>query len=239
MTDISKTGGPPDDLVEWRKAQRVALIDQRMATPKETRIAWRMAMDRFIERGFPELARQVNTKPAVVAFCWPYKNEYDARHIAARLRTAGAVTALPVVVAPGEPLVFRPWRPGMELAVGPLRIPYPAKGPEVKPTVVLLPMAGFDSRGYRLGYGGGYFDRTLVAMHPRPLMIGVTHEFSRLPTIYPQLHDVPLDYIVTEAGIYRRDGDLRGTRLEFLGEPAEPAVPGFKAAAGSALPDGR
>ena len=61
---------------------------------------------------------------------------------------------------------------------------------------------GFDSKGYRLGYGGGYFDRTLAVMQPQPLKIGVAFELSRIPTIRPQPHDVPMDLIVTEAGIH-------------------------------------
>lgn len=220
----------PADLPEWRKALRVALINQRMAVGKETLAAWRQAMDRNIERGFPGLAGAGT--PAVVAICWPYRNEYDARHVAAQLRRAGATIALPVVVAPQEPLAFREWHPGTKLAAGPLGIPYPAEGPELSPTAALLPMAGFDSRGYRLGYGGGYFDRTFAAMQRRPLLIGVAHELARVPTIHPQLHDIPMDYVVTEAGVYRHvvdsHGDLHGSRLEFLGAPAA-ARPSFAA----------
>jgi hypothetical protein len=63
-------------------------------------------------------------------------------------------------------------------------------------------MNGFDAQGYRLGYGGGYFDRTLDAASPQPLAIGVAFEFAGLPTIRPQPHDVPMDFVVTEAGIY-------------------------------------
>ena len=228
MTEVSKSRALPNDLTEWRKAQRVALIDQRMAIPKETRIAWRQAIDRHIERGFPELACLPSQRTqAVVAICWPFRNEYDARHLAAKLRRAGAVTVLPVVIAPREPLEFRPWQPGIRMAKGPLGIPYPDEGEDAVPDVLILPMAGFDNAGFRLGYGGGYFDRTLASRKRRPLLIGVADEFARLPSIYPQLHDIPVDYVVTEAGIYRREGDLHGSRLAFLGAPAERATPGF------------
>lgn len=170
-------------------------------------------MDGHLERGFPGLAQ------GVVAFCWPHRHEYDARHLAARLRRAGAKTVLPVVVASGAPLVFREWQPGVPLAGGPQDIPYPANAPELVPDTLLLPMVGFDARGYRLGYGGGFFDRTLAAMPKRPSVIGVAHELARLDTIFPQPHDVAADYVVTERGIYRRDPGPNGPQLVYLGVP--------------------
>lgn len=186
-------------------------------------------MDRHLEHAFPDLAFQMpGGEAAIIAICWPYRNEYDARHVAVKLRKAGATIALPVVVAPGEALEFREWHPGVRMARGPMGIPYPARTEEVDPTVVILPVVGFDDAGFRLGYGGGYFDRTLAAMDRRALVIGAAHEFARLPTIYPQLHDIPVDYVITESGLYQRNADLRGTRLEFLGVPPAPALPGFR-----------
>jgi hypothetical protein len=70
------------------------------------------------------------------------------------------------------------------------------------PDAAIVPMNGYDAQGFRLGYGGGYFDRTLQALSPRPLAIGVAFEFARLPSIRPQPHDVPMDFVVTEAGIH-------------------------------------
>jgi 5-formyltetrahydrofolate cyclo-ligase len=83
------------------------------------------------------------------------------------------------------------------------------------PTTVLLPMNGFDDAGYRLGYGGGFFDRTLAALPVRPHVIGIAYELGHITTIHPQPWDVPVDFVVTEQGIYER----RGERLEFLGAP--------------------
>ncbi len=151
----------------------------------------------------------------ILAFCWPYKNEYDARHLASALRRRGATTALPVVVAPKTPLVFREWRPGVKLAGGPLGIPYPVDSPEVVPDHVLLPMLGWDGDGYRLGYGGAFFDRTLAALAKRPQIIGVAYEQAYLRTIHPQPHDIPADFVVTERGVYRR----RPQGLKFLDNP--------------------
>ena len=198
------------ELMAWRKKLRGELLARRQALPAERLHAWRLAMDRHLLYGFPGLAK------GVVAFCWPIRNEYDARHLLRRLREQGATAALPVVVAPKSPLIFREWHPGVEMALGKLDIPYPKAGAELVPDTVLLPMNGFDSEGYRLGYGGGFFDRTLETLHARqPLVIGVSYELAAIDTIHPQPWDIPMDYVVTERGVYRRDEG----RLEFLGVP--------------------
>ncbi len=200
------------ELMAWRKQLRGELIARRLALPVERLQACRLAMDTHLQYGFPGLSK------GVVAFCWPIRNEYDARHLLRRLREQGATAALPVVVAPKTPLIFREWHPGVEMAMGKLDIPYPAAGAELTPDTVLLPMNGFDAQGYRLGYGGGFFDRTLESLQARkPLVIGVSYELAAIDTIHPQQWDIPADYVVTERGVYRRDVD----RLEFLGVPQE------------------
>ncbi len=204
-----------DELREWRKAERARLIGERERLDPETLDRFRRRIDAHLERSFPGLAG------ATVAFCWPIRGEYDARPLVLTLRARGATTALPVVVAPGQPLVFREWHPGVALASGPLGIPYPASSDPVVPTVTLLPLIGWDDAGYRLGYGAGFFDRTLAAMAKRPIAIGVGYELGRLATIDPQAWDVPMDWIVTERGVYRRDPGA----LAFLGVPA-PGSPG-------------
>jgi len=196
-------------LGRWRKAERERLVAARLALTQLQLDAWRQRIDGFIEGSFPGLAR------CRLAFCWPVKNEYDARHLAKTLRSRGALTALPVVVAARQPLVFREWHPGVELAVGALDIPYPVRSPEVTPEAALLPMNGWDPRGYRLGYGGGFFDRTLASLAKKPVTIGVSYEFARIDSIEPQDWDIPMDYVVTERGVYRRDPE----GLAFLGAP--------------------
>ena len=198
-----------DALKSWRRAQRERLIAERAALDSVTLERWRHRIDGFVERSFPGLAGRR------VAFCWPIKNEYDARHFARTLRGRGSLTALPVVVAPRQPLAFREWHPGVELARGALDIPYPVGSPEVVPEAVLLPMNGWDPQGYRLGYGAGFFDRTLASLPAHPVVIGISYEQARLPTIHPQAWDIPVDYLVTERGVYRRDPE----GLAFLGEP--------------------
>jgi 5,10-methenyltetrahydrofolate synthetase len=196
-------------LKTWRRAERERLVAARAALAPDLLDAWRRRIDAYLSRSFPGLAR------CRLAFCWPIKGEYDARHLARTLRERGALTALPVVVAPKTPLIFREWHPGVRLAKGVLDIPYPADSAEVNPEAVLLPMNGWDAKGYRLGYGGGFFDRTLAALAKKPLAIGISYELARLETIHPQHWDIPMDYVVTERGVYRRDPE----GLVFLGEP--------------------
>jgi 5-formyltetrahydrofolate cyclo-ligase len=202
-----------EDLKAWRQSQRERLVAERVALAPEFVESARLRIDAALLRSFPGLAR------SRLGFCWPIKNEYDARHVARTFRDHGALTALPVVVAPRQPLVFREWHPGVALAVGPLEIPYPVGSPEVVPSAVLLPMNGWDAGGYRLGYGAGFFDRTLASLPQRPVVIGVSYELARLETIHPQSWDVPADYVVTERGVYRRDGGRDDGTLVYLGEP--------------------
>jgi 5,10-methenyltetrahydrofolate synthetase len=199
----------PDELTRWRKAERRRLLAAREALGADALERARLRIDTHLERAFPGLAS------ARLAFCWPVRGEYDARPLVQALRGRGAVTALPVVAAPGRPLEFRAWHPGIPLAAGPLGIPYPEASETIVPTVILVPMIGWDAAGHRLGYGGGYFDRTLAALDPRPTSIGVGYELSRIATIHPQPWDIPMDWVVTERGVYRRDGDA----LAFLGAP--------------------
>jgi 5,10-methenyltetrahydrofolate synthetase len=201
----------PAALKTWRKSERERLIAARVALPEATLEAHRHRIDGYLELSFPGIAH------CRLAVCWPIKGEYDVRHFARTMRERGALTALPVVVAPKKPLVFREWHPGVRLAIGALDIPYPIDSPEVQPDVAILPMNGWDAQGYRLGYGAGFFDRTLASLAKRPVTIGVSYELARLDTIHPQEWDIPMDYVVTERGVYRRDPE----GLAFLGQPQQ------------------
>ncbi len=203
----------PAQLKEWRKAMRQKLIAARATLPSATLDEYRRRIDKSLELSFPGLAC------CRLALCWPIEGEYDARHFARTLRERGALTALPVVVAPKKPLIFREWHPGVKLAVSALNISYPVDSPEIQPNAVILPMNGWDAQGYRLGYGAGFFDRTLASLEKRPVTIGVSYELARLDTIYPQPWDIPMDYVVTERGVYRRDGADADSVLAYLGEP--------------------
>jgi 5-formyltetrahydrofolate cyclo-ligase len=184
-----------DEIKRWRKEQRARLIARRQAIPQPERQRLQPLIIGFIERHFPELAS------GLIGFYWPFRGEVGLHGLIRRLVAQGARAALPVVVEKGQPLEFWAWRPGAPLARGVWNIPIPAEREVVRPTGLLVPLVGFDADGFRLGYGGGYYDRTLAAMAPKPLTIGIGFELGRLPTIHPQPHDVPMDAIVTEAGV--------------------------------------
>ncbi len=211
-----------DTLKLWRRAERTRLIAARGALDQATLERYRLSIDAHLSRSFPGLAA------AKLAFCWPIKGEYDARHLVRTLRELGALTALPVVVAPKQPLVFREWHPGVKTALGPLDIPYPVNSKEIVPDAVLLPMNGWDAAGYRLGYGGGFFDRTLVSLSKKPAVIGVAYEMAKIETIHPQSWDIAVDWVVTERGVYRRDARRDGDKLVFLGEPVFDETPSLR-----------
>lgn len=116
----------------------------------------------------------------------------------------GAMAAMPVVVAPKLPLIFRRWHGGTTMQAGALGIPFPADGDEIRPDTILLPANGFDASGFRLGYGAGYFDRTIAGLRPNVRVIGIAYEIGRLPSIQPQRHDQAMDVVVTEAGVHAR-----------------------------------
>lgn len=186
----------PDSL-PCRSALRRQLVAARLALAPEQVAALSQAICAHLLAGFPQLAQQV------VGFCWPVHNEPDLRPALVDLARRGATPALPVVVKNAAPLAFRPWTPDTPLTPDRYGIPTPATGDWVAPSVLLLPVNGVDEKGYRLGYGGGYFDRTLAALVPRPLAIGVGFEQARVADIRPEAHDMPLDALVTEAGIFR------------------------------------
>ena len=205
-----------EELTSWRKAERARLIGAREALDAATLERLRLSIDGHLERSFPGLAA------AKLAFCWPIRGEYDARPLLHTLRHRGALTALPVVVAPKQPLVFREWHPGVALASGPLGIPFPSASELVMPTALLLPMVGWDEAGYRLGYGAGFFDLTLASLPKRPVVIGVGYELGKIPSIHPQSWDVPMDWVVTERGVYRRDP--QGLVFLGVGAAGEPSA---------------
>lgn len=141
---------------------------------------------------------------ACVGFYWPMAGEFDARAtLAAWLAGApGRLAALPVVSRPGAPLAFHAWHPDAPMRMGRYNIPIPADEHLVQPDLLLVPCVGFDADRLRLGYGGGYYDRTLAALQPRPYAAGVAFECGRVAALPREPHDVPLDAILTETGRY-------------------------------------
>ena len=186
---------PPNDLSAWRKALRAELLAAREAIPLDVRRSRNETITRLLNAAFDVLAG------SSIGFCWPFKGEPDTRFFLHEMRTRGSRSALPVVVEKKKPLEFREWWPGAPTTPGVFDLPIPQGTEIMRPRALLVPPVGFDAQGYRLGYGGGYFDRTLAALTPQPLKIGVAFEVSRIPTIHPQVYDIPMDFIVTENGI--------------------------------------
>jgi 5-formyltetrahydrofolate cyclo-ligase len=180
------------DVARWRKAERKRLLEQRLAVAPEVRADRAREIARRLDALIPHAAG------LIVGAYWPIKGEPDLRAWLEDLRSRGVQTALPVVVAKGAPLVFRLWRQGDKLERGVWNIPVPANGQEVTPHVTLAPVVGYDAGCYRLGYGGGFFDRTLAQLPPTTMAIGVGYAEAEIATIYPQPFDIPMRHIVTE-----------------------------------------
>ncbi len=179
------------DVARWRKVERERLIARRLAlTPEQ-----RAEHSRAIGEALDELL--TITADTIISGYWPIRGEPDLRPWLQTLRARGARIALPVALALHQPLTFREWQADAPLARGLWNIPYPAAGAELVPTVVIAPLVGFDRQCYRLGYGGGFFDRTLAALKPRPTAIGVGLPDAVLPSIFPQPHDIAMNQIVT------------------------------------------
>jgi 5-formyltetrahydrofolate cyclo-ligase len=112
--------------------------------------------------------------------------------------------ALPVINDTTQKLDFCIWSADMEMKSGIWNIPVPVQQSVVHPTTFLVPLVGFDSANYRLGYGGGYYDRTLACITGGVTTIGVGLEMGRFDTIHPHEHDIAMDIVVTETVIQRR-----------------------------------
>ncbi|WP_439610206.1 5-formyltetrahydrofolate cyclo-ligase [Reyranella sp.] len=186
------------DLKRWRTVERERLVALRLAIPAEERRGLSDRIARELDRLLGDLSGKT------VAAYLPFRGEPDLRFWIEGLSMRGAIAALPVVVAPRSPLEFRTWSRGEPLRPGVWNIPVPAGGTVVTPDVVIAPVVGYDAACYRLGHGGGYYDRTLAALPRRPRIVGVGYERLALRTIYPQTYDVPMDAIVTEAGVSTR-----------------------------------
>lgn len=186
------------EIANWRKAERNRLIATRLAIGSGAR-----------QEHTRQIASQLDALLTMggdvcLSAYWPFRGEPNLIPWISALADRGVRVALPVVVAKGKPLEFREWQPGAKLAKGIWNIPYPSDGALVVPTIVIAPLVGFDQAGFRLGYGGGFFDRTLAALPRKPLAIGVGYPALEVPTIHPLPHDIPMDWIVTGSGAPRQ-----------------------------------
>lgn len=138
----------------------------------------------------------------IVAVYWPIREELDCRPLLTRLMDGMQPVCLPVVMGEEVPLDMRLWEQGAPLYPSGFGTLAPSEvAPKVEPDFVVMPLLGFDAHGTRLGYGGGYYDRTLASMKKRPKLIGFAFSAQELPPIPRENHDLPLDMVVTEKGV--------------------------------------
>lgn len=189
------------DLAQWRKVERQRQRQLRRAlTPEQQKKYAQMIAD-YLDALL--LKRIGDMRGTVLGGYWPIQGELDLVFWFSALHQRGVRVALPVTEKQDAPLIFREWTPDtvMEKDCWHIPIPPPENVQRV-PDILLAPCVAWDMAGYRLGYGGGYFDRTLAALSPKPFVIGVGLQASQLPTIFPQAYDIPMDAIVTEVGAH-------------------------------------
>ncbi|WP_374764068.1 5-formyltetrahydrofolate cyclo-ligase [Yunchengibacter salinarum] len=146
-------------------------------------------------------ARLLTGSGGTVALYWPMGDELDPRFLIQKLERAGIELSLPAVVERGAPLRFRRWAPGDPLEQGSLGTSHPAPdAPEVIPDTLVVPLLAFDETCHRLGYGGGYYDRTLAA-HPHVRAFGYAYGAQLVDHLPVEPHDMPLHGVITEAGV--------------------------------------
>lgn len=178
-----------------RRAVRAMLLARRAQLPG------RAAADARIERALATLLERLAVH--CVGFYWPIQQEFDARAVIARWVRGmpGRQAALPVVSAPATPLDFHLWSPDTPMRTGRYGIPVPDGTDAAAPDALIIPCVGFSTDKFRLGYGGGFYDRTLAARSDRPLAIGIGFDACRIP-LRAAAHDLPMDWIVTESGCF-------------------------------------
>ncbi|MFD2740437.1 5-formyltetrahydrofolate cyclo-ligase [Sulfitobacter aestuarii] len=195
--------GQPVDPQQWRdvnrfrKAERIRLLARRREVPQ----ARLKEMAQQVGAGLDKLISP--QEGMVIAGYWPIRGELDLRFWLKTAHEAGAELALPVVVQRNAPVEFHRWAPGAKMNRGIWNIPVPAVAEPLIPDIVLSPLLGVDAQGYRLGNGGGYYDRTLAAADPLPRVIGVGHDFCPIKTIFPMHWDIPMHQVVLGDGSVR------------------------------------
>lgn len=181
------------EVAAWRRQQRTTLLARRKAMPQQAR-----------QRAAASVAVTLSERVAAAGYAsiglyWPIRHEINLLAWAQTLsQRSGVALCLPVVVKREAPMEYWRWQQGEPLDRGIWDIPVPTRRDVLLPDLMLAPLVGFDRDNYRLGYGGGYFDRTLASLAQRPAVIGVGYAFSALDSIFPQPHDIAMDAVVTE-----------------------------------------
>ena len=186
--------------IVWRKR----LVAERLQL--EDRLARNEALQRVMRVWL------VDRPDAVIGAYWPIKGEFDPLPALFRWQEAGMEAdadgashrrriGLPVIDKVHKTLRFHRWYPGCEMEEDAYGIPKPKDTEIIVPTLLFVPCVGYGPGGYRLGYGGGFYDRTLAALEPRPYTVGLGYTHGFLPELEPEAHDLPLDAILNDNGV--------------------------------------
>jgi 5,10-methenyltetrahydrofolate synthetase len=205
--DKSK-GADTSETATFRKGQlRAARIEQRLAMPD------RLARADLLQRVMRIWL--VGRPDTVIGAYWPIKGEFDPLPALHRWKEDGELLdepqrrriGLPVVDRVHKTLTFHAWHPGCPMENDAVDIPKPKDTELIVPTLLFVPCLGYSAGGYRLGYGGGFYDRTLAALEPAPVTGGIGYSHGYVPWLEAEAHDVPLDAMLTEEGVFwRKDG---------------------------------
>lgn len=181
---------------KMKQTLRGQLLDERAKLSAEKRHQLQTSVLAYVEQFL------LQQKPGVLGIYWPIKGELDCRSMTDMLINAGWQLALPVINNKTKQLDFARWHEDTPMRKGIWDIPVPADPEWCKPEYFLIPLVGFDANNYRLGYGGGYYDRTLAVQQKPVTKIGVGFEMGRLASIQPDKFDIAMDIIVTETGLH-------------------------------------
>jgi len=180
---------------------RAALLEQRLNMPdRQARSALLQRVMRIWLVGRPD---------AVIGAYWPIKGEFDPLPALHRWKEDGELQSkatqrrigLPVMDRVHKTLTFHAWYPGCPMEEDAFDIPKPKDTEVIVPTLLFVPCVGYTDGGYRLGYGGGFYDRTLASLEPRPFTVGLGFANGLLTGHEPEAHDVPLDAILNDEGV--------------------------------------
>jgi 5-formyltetrahydrofolate cyclo-ligase len=180
-----------------KQALRHAALSRRATLPVEQRVR---AAEAVGEIGLSFLDLPGST---IISAYYPVGEELDVRPLMIRLIGEGHTIGLPIT-RKDQPLIFRAWTPDTEMTQGSMGIPRPTRdAPEVSPSVLLVPLAAFDNRGYRVGYGGGFYDRTLAKLRASgPVTaVGVAFSEQQVERVPDEPHDERLDWLLTPEGV--------------------------------------
>ncbi len=199
-----------DDIVAAKQELRRIMAARRDAIGLQARTQAATALAALV-------MAQISFKAdAVIGGYFPFRSEFDVQPLLRVLGETGRIIALPVVMGAQQPLRFRRYRLGDVVTLNRLGIPEPdAQAPEVSPTHLLVPLLAFDDRFYRLGYGGGYYDRTLAALQAQgrsPVTIGIGYEAQLVPSVPHGPHDRTLDMVASEVVLRSAGERERGSR---------------------------